>query len=308
MADGGSPHDLGHAYAIALRERVLNPIGMPPHDVRPQPRCVAGDDYAVPHAEDITGALHPLPLLEDDTWLVPVAPSGRSGRARGRWCATSRPSWDRGSPRTGCASSRRRIWSGPGSRALRFPSAPGTPPDDGGLRRALRPGLGRSAPTAGSALIWHSGGTLGFSALVTFMPEADLGVVVLTNGVRARPAQLTYAVASGLLELLFDQPATFDAMLTSRLAGLAAGRDELLAQLGQVDPAAVTPYLGRYANPDLGDLTLALRDGKLFFQAAAMRSEVRAAAGVRWHCGGLFARRSAVWRLPAPTDTHPGAG
>ena len=29
VADGGSPDDLSHAYAIALRERVLNPIGMP---------------------------------------------------------------------------------------------------------------------------------------------------------------------------------------------------------------------------------------------------------------------------------------
>ena len=29
VADGGSPQDLSHAYAIALRERVLNPIGMP---------------------------------------------------------------------------------------------------------------------------------------------------------------------------------------------------------------------------------------------------------------------------------------
>jgi hypothetical protein len=37
----------------------------------------------------------------------------------------------------------------------------------------------------------------------------------------------------------------------------------------------VAPYLGRYTNPDLGDLTLALRDGALVFDIGTLRSELR---------------------------------
>ena len=116
VAAGGSPDDLSHAYAIALRERILNPIGMP-RTTDALAEVVAGDDYAVPHAEDITGALHPLPLLVDDTWIVPVAPSGVLWSTAREMVRYIRLSWDAASLRTGCASSRWRIWSGPGSRA-----------------------------------------------------------------------------------------------------------------------------------------------------------------------------------------------
>jgi hypothetical protein len=127
----------------------------------------------------------------------------------------------------------------------------------------------------GQRLIWHSGGTLGFTSLVSFLPEADLGVVVLTNGAAGTAGPFTYAVTFRLLELLFDQPAAFDAQLAASVAGAAQGRTDLLAHLGQVDPAAVGPYLGRYANPDLGPVTLALRAGTLMVGAGAFRSELR---------------------------------
>jgi CubicO group peptidase (beta-lactamase class C family) len=65
VADGGSPANLGPAYAIALRARVLDPIGMP-RSTLDLAEAMAGDEYALPHATDITGAVHPLPLLEDD--------------------------------------------------------------------------------------------------------------------------------------------------------------------------------------------------------------------------------------------------
>jgi len=98
--------------------------------------------------------------------------------------------------------------------------------------------------------------------------------VVLTNG-SGVAAQLTYGVVFRLFELLFDQPASFDAFLTSRLDGLAAARDALLAQLGAVDPATVAPFLGRYTNPDLGEMQLTMRGDKLYFRAAANLSQVR---------------------------------
>jgi hypothetical protein len=125
----------------------------------------------------------------------------------------------------------------------------------------------------GQRLIWHSGGTLGFTSLVSFLPEADLGVVVLTN--RSRTASpFTYAVQFRLLVLVFDQPAAFDALLATSLASAAAARADLLAHLGEIDPAAVTPYLGRYANPDLGEVTVSLPGDGLTLVAGAVRSQL----------------------------------
>ena len=138
-------------------------------------------------------------------------------------------------------------------------AGPGTPPDMAAFAGHYALGWVLGA-YGGQRLIWHSGGTLGFTSLVSFLPEADLGVVILTNG-SGTAGPFTYAVQFRLLELLFDQPAAFDALLATSLASAAEGRADLLAHLGEIDPAAVTPYLGRYANPDLGEVTLALQEG-----------------------------------------------
>ena len=86
--------------------------------------------------------------------------------------------------------------------------------------------------------------------------------MILTNGTGVA-GQFTNAIQMRLLELLFDQPAATDARLTSFLAKADQQRAELLAHLGQIDPAVITPSSGTTRTPDLGDLTLALRAGTL---------------------------------------------
>jgi CubicO group peptidase (beta-lactamase class C family) len=272
VADGGAPDDLGRAYAIALRERVLDPIGMP-RSTLSLTDVVADDDHATPHAEDLAGSFRPLPLLEDDTWLAPVAPSGglwSSARELARYVQTE---LGRGVAPAGgrvvSAANLERTWQ-PG---VAFP-----PPPPGATAAtatmAQHYALGWvSGAFGGQRVVWHSGATLGFTSLVTFLPEADLGFVVLTNG--AERSLFCNAVMFRLLELLFDRPPAIDAMLPPISASAAQGWSDLQAQLGQVDPAAVTPYLGRYANPDLGEVTLALRERELVFAAGGFRSELR---------------------------------
>jgi CubicO group peptidase (beta-lactamase class C family) len=273
VADGGSPTDLSNAYDIALRERVLNPIGMPQTtDVLGD--VVAGNGYAVPHGADVTGALHPMPLLEDDAWLVSVAPSGAlwsSATEMARYVQTELSGGI--SPdgvRVVSAENLEYTWQ-PGV-ALHIP--PEAPRDIAAF--AGHYGLGWVVGAyRGQRAIWHSGGTLGFTSLVTFLPEADLGIVVLTNSVGSAAGPLTYAVTFRLFELLFDQPAAFDAEQAPGLAAAAQAQADFLTHLGQVDPATVTPYLGQYANPALGPVRLALRDGALFFDAGQFLSELR---------------------------------
>jgi CubicO group peptidase (beta-lactamase class C family) len=270
-ADGGLPHDLGHAYAIALRARVLNPIGMP-RTTLDLTDVLADDDYGIPHAADVTGAVQPLPLLDDDTWLVPVAPSGALWSSASEMARYVQTELGHGvSPdgrRVVSTANLERTWQ----PSVALQAGPGTPPDMAAFAGHYALGWVLGA-YGGQRLVWHSGGTLGFISLVSFLPEADLGVVILTNRT-GTASPFTYAVQFRLLELLFDQPAAFDALLEASLAGAAQGRADLLAHLGEIDPAAVTPYLGRYANPELGEVTLLLQDDSLIWQAGAIRSQL----------------------------------
>jgi CubicO group peptidase (beta-lactamase class C family) len=277
VADAGSPNDLGQAYAIALRARVLNPIGMA-RSTLALAEAVAGDDYAAPHAADIGGAPRALPLLEDD-WVVAAAPSGAlwsSAREMARYVQTELArGLGPGGGRVVSAANLERTWA-PG---VAFPPpAAGTPPELATL--AQHYGLGWVVGAyGGQRLVWHAGATLGFHSRVSFLPEADLGVVVLTNASLGVAGQFNIAVTLRLLELAFDLPAAYDATVTAGLAAAAQARADLLARLGQVDPAAAVPYLGRWANPDLGEATLALRAGKFLFAAGGIRSALRPRAG-----------------------------
>ena len=271
VADGGSQHDLGHAFAIALREKVLNPIGMP-RTTLALAEVLAEENYAVPHAADVTGTLQPVALLDDDTWLVPVAPSGALWSSASEMVRYVQTELAKGvnpdGRRVVSAANLERTWQ----PSVTLQAGTGTPPDMAAFAGHYALGWVLGA-YGGQRLVWHSGGTLGFTSLVSFLPEANLGVVILTNR-SGTASPFTYAVQFRLLELVFDQPAAFDAMLATSLKGAAAARDALLTHLGKIEPVAVTPYLGRYANPDLGEVTLSLQEDVLTLDAGAVRSQL----------------------------------
>jgi hypothetical protein len=220
----------------------------------------------------VTGVLQPLPLLTDDAWLVPVAPSGAlwsSASEMARYVQTElRNGINPDGRRVVSTENLERTWQ----PSVALQAGPGTPPDMAAFAGHYALGWVLGA-YGGQRLIWHSGGTLGFSALVSFLPEADLGVVTLTNA-SGTAGPFMYAVQFRLLELLFDQPATFDTLLAASLTSAAEGRADLLTHLGEIDPAAVTPFLGRYANPELGEVALLLQEDALIWEAGAIRSQL----------------------------------
>ena len=106
-------------------------------------------------------------------------------------------------------------------------------------------------------MIWHNGALDGFTSYVGFLPQHDLGLVVLTN-MNVYPTGSAFY--SYILNLLLDQrfglnPGVADKALASSDTGLAN-----LAQLGRqarpVDPRVVEPFLGYYEH----DYSL-VRDG-----------------------------------------------
>ena len=311
VAGGGAQNDLAHAYAIVLREQVLNPIGMK-RTTLSLDDVLADGDYSSPHSGDISGVLHVLPLLTDHTAITPVEPSGglwSSAREMARYVQTELSHGiNPDSTRVVSAENLERTWK-PG---VRIQSAPaGTPADIAAFLQNYALGW-MTGNYRGMPLVTHGGDTFGFSAYVTFVPDADAGIVVLTNS-SGPGSLLIYSAIFRFLELLFDQPQTTDAELMALESAGAKARAEALTHIGQIDEPTVTPYLGNFTSPDLGNLTLSLREGKLIFDVGEFRSELRPQLDVGGATTGYicvdaplatFAPPMIV-TLPAPEgDTH----
>ena len=271
VARGGGVDDLGLAYDAAMQQRVLSPISMKRSTF--DPVAVRADgDYALPHAADLSGHLRPMPLEAECDVLLPVRPAG------GLWSTT----WEMArfvqtELTGGIAPNGRRVVStenlavtwAPG---VAVPNLYGGPPEMAASMSHY--GLGwLSGDYRGLRVISHAGGTAGFTAQVAFLPDADLGIAVLSNA-SALPGALAFtsAVHFRLLELLFDQSAEMDTQLSTLVEARAAGRPQLAPH---VDPAAVAPYLCRYTHPTLGEMTIALRDNRLVLDAGKLASELR---------------------------------
>ena len=162
---------------------------------------------------------------------------------------------------------------------MAIPAEPGAPP----VLNEMAAGYGLGwfvGEYQGQRLLSHGGTAFGFTAEIAFLPEADLGLVVLTNESQAGTAYVfTLAVQFRLLELLFDQPAEIDPFLPELARRPRRPRPpRSWPSSAPVDPAAVAPYLGRYANPALGEVTVALRGGP----AALRRRRALVRAAARW--------------------------
>jgi CubicO group peptidase (beta-lactamase class C family) len=271
-AAGAAPSDLYDGYQLVMRERLLNPIGMD-RSTFALADVLADGDYAAGHATDLDGTLQRVSVPVDERFVTAVAPAGAlwsSAREMARYLQTELAN--------GVAPDGTRVVSAEnlaGTRAPRvaIPPEPGLPTlfSVTGSHYAM----GWVVDTyQGQPVLSHSGGTLGFVSEVAFLPEADLGIVILTNGGQGAAA-FNFSVQHRLLELLFDQPAAFDAMLDQFLETQTAQVDEFRAQLGSVDPVVVAPYLGRYEHLALGEIELALRGGMLVLDGGEIRSEMR---------------------------------
>jgi CubicO group peptidase (beta-lactamase class C family) len=271
-AAGAAPNDLYGGYTLAMRERLLNPNGMH-HSTFALEEVLASGDYALPHATGLDGTLQRIPLPVDERFATSVAPVGAlwsNARDVARYLQMELAD--------GVAPDGTRVVSAENLAQTRAPRV-AIPPEPGLPTLFSQSGnhyaMGWVVDSyQGQPVLSHTGGTLGFVSEVAFLPEADLGIVILTNGGQGA-AGFNFSVQFRLLELLFDQPAAFDAMLGQFLAAQAERIAEFRAQLGTVDPAAVAPYLGRYEHPALGEVVLALRDGALMFDVGEIRSEMR---------------------------------
>ena len=104
----------------------------------------------------------------------------------------------------------------------------------------------------GLGMVGHGGNTLGFTSEMIFMPEHNLGYVVLTN-MRAANDFLGI-VHQHLLELVFGAAPKAEAMVAAAVQSRSKQNENLHRTIRQDEEgtAWIRQFVGRYASPELG--------------------------------------------------------
>jgi CubicO group peptidase (beta-lactamase class C family) len=259
VAGGASSSALEAGYAGQLQQRVLTPIGMT-NTTTSFPAAQARSNLATPHGLNIAYTPVPTPL-QVEGFLRPIAPAG------GHWSTVrDMARFVQTQLKEGIAPNGRRIASSANLRLTWTPQVKVAEGVDYGL------GLFISS-FAGQQVISHGGNSLGFTAQIAFVPSQRLGIVVLCN---AQNSLFNGAVTRRILEIGLDQPRDGNAAFLASLAQTKQAYTNVASNLTPVTPAAVTPFLGTFSSPALGEIRVSLETGRLQLDAGEFRSELKA--------------------------------
>jgi hypothetical protein len=231
VAGAGHPYDdaIFAPYSELMQSRLFAPLGMT-RTTLDIDTAVADGDYALPHTLDFgTGSLV-TQGLDFETMVYPTAPASA-------------------------------IWSTAAdlARYLQMQLNHGVTPDgtrivsEANLLETWTPqvegGFGLDwfvNDYFGQRMISHNGLTIGYTAAASFLPDANLGVVVLTN--RNMPDNFNNAVVQYVYELAFgiDHRGEVEATLAEEQYRTRFG--ELWQSVVPVEADLAAPYLGTYTN------------------------------------------------------------
>ncbi len=256
--NGSALEDAPLAYNDMLQNRLFTPLGMAAttadFDV-----AIANPNHALPYAYDPVNDSSPLIPLDWERFAVPVAPAGAvwsSVNDMGQYLLMQLA--------RGVAPNGTRVVSAENLTATQsaavnldgepFTYAMGWIPDQ----------------YHGLPLTWHNGGTLGFSTYCGFLPDANLGIIILSN--RSGAENFYASVRDYVLETAFDLPHDSAAIYAESEDQMWALAAEQLAELTilPIDVAAVQPYLGDYES----GLRVEMRGEELWFSGDFMQGQI----------------------------------
>lgn len=258
-AAGGEYGALYEAYITAMQERVFDPIGMK-NTTFSFDEVVANANYATPHGALLTGEYIPLSLDLEKT-LIPVTPAGADWSTAHDMALYMMTEINKGVTVDG-----KRVVS------------------EVNLLETWKPQVQVAAETSyglgwfidqykGLKVIHHGGNTLGFTSEFAFLPDAGLGIVVMTNGQASN--LFNEAIRVRLLELVYDQPMEYDANIDFAIQQGDENLAKAQKQFRELDEEAVQPYLGTFQSDVLGDMLITLADGKLTMDVGEFVTELR---------------------------------
>ncbi|MEZ4398543.1 MAG: serine hydrolase domain-containing protein [Kofleriaceae bacterium] len=248
---------LAAAYAGALARYVLAPLGM-----RATTLTLATGkraDAAQPHARDLAQAYHRIPLADEGA-VESVAPAGGAWSTvedLGRYLQLEL----RHGRRAGAV-----VVSDANLLARRAPQVKISGHRSYGLGLFLDDELG--VPVAG-----HGGNTIGFTSDLFFLPDHDVGVVVLANAGGANDFRA--AVRRRFLELAFAGQPEAEPELTHALAQAKVDADAELALIDRAAPAAWSDALrGRYQAAGIGTVEIRRVGDRVVFDVGEWSSSL----------------------------------
>lgn len=127
----------------------------------------------------------------------------------------------------------------------------------------------------GKKVIWHTGGIDGMRSFVGLVPEADLGVVVLTNSsyLEDGAAVIGYELIDELLGMDAGWTDKFMKLQEMRIEKIKADEDSQKAKRvkGTTSSLVRTAYEGTYENAVYGNLDVYMENGKLCVSSGPLR-------------------------------------
>jgi CubicO group peptidase (beta-lactamase class C family) len=250
LAQHVAPDQLPATYAREMHSRVYGPVGMTGARVTDDPRGLV-KNYSAGHGLDLFAKQTTLPYGAVGSY----APVGGTLATLDDMAAYVRLQLRRGVSVHG-----RRVVSAANLAECWKPHIPiPTDPrlDPSALSAGYAMGWISTRYSDGSSLVWHNGGIDGFTTLIAFMPEHDIGLVVL-NSVNPGPTGLFFY--QYVLNLLLNRfglnngvPAKVD---NDHFAAITQLR-VLARKSRRASPDAIAPFLGHYE----GGYELAIHGG-----------------------------------------------
>jgi CubicO group peptidase (beta-lactamase class C family) len=284
---GVAPHGLPGTYANAVRERVFTPTGMSAR-IADDPRGVLAD-FSRGHGLDITGAVTTL----DFGPVGSYAPVGGALASLDAMAAYVQMQLRRGVSNAGrrvvSAANLAECWK----PHIPVPISPDLDPDV--VSSGYGMGWIHNTFKDGTALVWHNGAIDGFTSYIGFLPDRDLGLVVLNSMNPGPTGTLFYTY---VLNLLLNQELGLNEGVPAKVDGLYdAAISALRAQGRQTRPVSRTvlePYLGIYE----GGYQLTRQGSDVLLVLGSRRLPLRALDGGNLvMSGGLLVQQPVNLRL-----------
>jgi CubicO group peptidase (beta-lactamase class C family) len=250
--------ELGKAYDEAMRTRVFEPLGMKATTL--DFKKAQKGNYSRPYAYDINGKLA-VNAPNDNNVVIPVRPAG------GAW-STARDMlrYIQMELAEGALPGGKRFISKEALLARRAPNV--------AIGKDATYGMGLMVSTRyGTPVVHHGGDIFGFHSDMMWLPEAGVGLVVLTSSDRG--PVIRDAIQRKLLEVLFDGKSEAEADVASARKDIDASNEIMKKQLViPADAAESAKLAAHYTSTLLGEIAVTRSGAATFFDFGEWKSEV----------------------------------
>lgn len=122
------------------------------------------------------------------------------------------------------------------------------------------------------SIVWHDGGTAGFSSMMAFIPEENLGIVILTNASNVR---LAHAIALQFFDLYYQQSSKdwSKELLEKQLLVDREEKEKLKKPSNPESSLPLDKYTGIYSNPLFGKVEVSIHQDTLHLTMGTNQTE-----------------------------------